>query len=187
SAREGEALPYPRRFAVRESDRIVLVKANDLDAVEAAGNYVMLVAGSRKHLMRLTLVEMEKQLDPARFVRIHRSTIVNTDRVREIRLDPHGDCDLSMENGATYRLSRAHGVRRLSGYGGSFRWAGASRGAGSKLRSTTLPPRADGRESADRARSTTSRFSSRRAKTPRRGSARSCRCRSWSARRDTSE
>jgi two-component system LytT family response regulator len=122
SAREGDPAPaYPRRFAVREADRIVLVKASDLDAVEAAGNYVMLVAGSRKHLMRLTLVEMERQLDPARFVRIHRSTIVNTDRVREIRLDPHGDCDISMENGATYRLSRAHRDRLLSGYGGSIR------------------------------------------------------------------
>jgi two-component system LytT family response regulator len=122
ASRDGGAAPvYPRRFAVREGDRIVLVKATDLEAVEAAGNYVMLVTRHHKHLLRLTLAEMERQLDPARFVRIHRSTIVNTDLVHEIRLDPHGDCDLSMENGATYRLSRAHRDRLLAGYGGSIR------------------------------------------------------------------
>jgi two-component system LytT family response regulator len=90
---------FPRRFAVREGDRIVLVKAADLEAIEAAGNYVMLVEPARKPLLRLTLSEIEKQLDPARFARIHRSTIINSDHVREIRLDSHGDCDVVLESG----------------------------------------------------------------------------------------
>lgn len=114
----GRGSAHPRRFAVRSGDRIVLVKTVDIDAVEAAGNYVMLVEGTRKHLLRLTLAEVERQLDPARFVRIHRSTIVNADHVREIRLDPHGDCDLLLESGLVYRVSRAHRDRLLSGYGG---------------------------------------------------------------------
>jgi two-component system LytT family response regulator len=104
---------FPPRFAVRERDRIVLVRAEDLDAVEAAGNYVSLVVGGRKHLLRLTLADMELQLDPARFARIHRSTIVNFDRVRELRPEPHGDCDVVLESGAVYRLSRAYRERVL--------------------------------------------------------------------------
>jgi two-component system, LytTR family, response regulator len=105
----------PRRFAVRDRDRIVFVKTQDLQAVEAAGNYVMLVAGTGKHLLRLTLADMEQQLDPARFARIHRSTIVNVDCVREIRPEPHGDCEVSLESGAVYRMSRAYRDKLLPG------------------------------------------------------------------------
>ena len=118
---KASAPAYPRRFAVREGDRIVLVRAAEIDAVEAAGNYVTMVGRNRKYLLRLTLSELEKQLDPARFARIHRSTIVNVDRVCEIRLDPHGDCDVVLENGVAYRLSRAHRDRLLSNFGGAMR------------------------------------------------------------------
>jgi two-component system LytT family response regulator len=97
------------------------VKADGLDAVVAAGNYVELVEPQRRHLLRVTLAEMERQLDPARFARIHRSTIVNVDRIREIRLDPHGDCDVVLEGGVTYRLSRAYRDRLVPGPGGSTR------------------------------------------------------------------
>jgi two-component system LytT family response regulator len=100
--------PRPRRFAVRERERVTFVRTDDLEAVVAAGNYVQLVAGGRSHLLRLTLTEMERQLDPGKFVRVHRSTIVNVDRIREIHADPHGDGDLVSESGAMYRLSRAY-------------------------------------------------------------------------------
>ncbi|MEP7029057.1 MAG: LytTR family DNA-binding domain-containing protein, partial [Candidatus Eisenbacteria bacterium] len=111
--RDAGSAAYPRRFAVRDRGRIVLVRVEDLEAVEAAGNYVLLVAGEERHLLRLTLTEMEEQLDPARFARIHRSTIVNVDLVREILPEPHGDCDVVLEGGATYRLSRAYRARLL--------------------------------------------------------------------------
>jgi len=110
---------YPRRFAVRDADRIVLVRTVDLDAIEAAGNYVTLVTRDRKYLLRQTLSEVATRLDPARFARIHRSTIVNLDRVRELRPDPHGDCDVVLESGAAYRLSRLHRDRLMSSFGGS--------------------------------------------------------------------
>jgi two-component system LytT family response regulator len=114
--------PAPaRRFAVRDGDRIVMVKADALDAVVAAGNYVELVEPQRRHLLRVTLSEMERQLDPERFARIHRSTIVNVDRIRELRLDPHGDCEVVLESGATYRLSRAYRERLVPGSGGPAR------------------------------------------------------------------
>jgi len=103
----------PRRFAVRDRDRITFVKADDLEAVVSAGNYVQLIAGGRSHLLRLTLAEMERQLDPRRFARIHRTTIVNVDRVREVHPDPHGDGELVTESGAVYRLSRAYRDRLL--------------------------------------------------------------------------
>jgi two-component system LytT family response regulator len=109
----------PQRFAVREGDRIILVKASDLQAVEAAGNYVKLVVLAGNHLLRLTLADMEQQLDPARFVRIHRSTLVNTDHVEEIRLSTHGDCEVVLKNGATYRVSRGHREKLLAAYGGT--------------------------------------------------------------------
>ncbi len=104
---------YPTRFSVRERDRIVLVRADALEAVQAAGNYVELVVAGRTHLLRETLTEMERRLDPARFVRIHRSAIVNADRIREIHPDPHGDGDVVMDSGAVYRLSRAYRERLL--------------------------------------------------------------------------
>lgn len=112
-ATPGHAAAWPRRFTVRDRDRIRLVRVDDLEAVEAAGNYVQLVARDGRHLLRHTLAEMESRLDPARFARIHRSTIVNVDRVREIRSDAHGDADVLLESGATYRLSRAYRRRLL--------------------------------------------------------------------------
>ena len=109
----GSAAGRPQRFSVRERDRILLVRADSLEAVRAAGNYVELIAAGRTHLLRETLSEMEHKLDPARFVRIHRSTIVNADRIREILPDPHGDGDVVMESGAVHRLSRAYRERLL--------------------------------------------------------------------------
>src|SRR5262245_4203952 len=109
----------PQRFAVREGDRITLVKSTDLQAVEAAGNYVKLVVLTGDHLLRLTLSEMEQQLDPARFVRIHRSTLINTEHVEEIRLSSHGDCEVVLKNGAIYRVSRGHREKLLAAYGGA--------------------------------------------------------------------
>ena len=73
------------------------------------------------HTMPLALVALGSCLDPARFARIHRSTIVNLDRVRELRPDPHGDCDVVLENGAAYRLSRLHRARLMASFGGSSR------------------------------------------------------------------
>jgi two-component system LytT family response regulator len=103
----------PWRFAVRERDRIVFVRPEELVAVEAAGNYVTLVTAGARHLLRLTLAEMEQQLDTARFARIHRSTIVNVERVREVVPEPHGDGIVRLEGGAAYRLSRGYRERLL--------------------------------------------------------------------------
>jgi two-component system LytT family response regulator len=100
------AAPYATRFAVRDRDRFLLVPAADLDWVESAANYVRLSARGRDYLLRGTMAEMERRLDPAVFTRIHRATIVNTSRIREIRPDSRGDFDVVLIDGRTLRMSR---------------------------------------------------------------------------------
>jgi two-component system LytT family response regulator len=106
-----------RRLAVRERDRIVFVDTADVDALEAADDYVELHVGDTVHLMRERLGDLESRLDPAQFVRIHRSTIVNLARVRELHPLVRGDALVVLEGGATFRLSRSRREeleRRLS-------------------------------------------------------------------------
>ena len=104
---------YTHRFAVRDRDRYVLVRTADIDWVDAAANYVRMNARGRGYLLRMTLAEMERRLDPAQFTRIHRSTIVNTSRVREIKPDAHGDYDVVLHDGPTLRMSRSFRERLL--------------------------------------------------------------------------
>lgn len=117
----GEVLAdHPRtlhRFAVRERDRVVFVDAAEVDALEAADDYVELHVGDTVHLMRERLGDLEGRLDPSQFVRIHRSTIVNLARVREMHPLVRGDALVVLEGGATFRLSRSRRdelLRRLS-------------------------------------------------------------------------
>jgi len=103
------------RFAVREHGRIVFVAADAIEAVESAGNYVVLAAPPHRHLLRTSLTEIAAQLDPDRFARIHRGTIVRLDRVRSLAPEAHGDCEVRMASGARYRLSRSFRARLLGG------------------------------------------------------------------------
>ncbi len=105
---------YPERFAVRERGEIVFVAVGELEAVQSAGNYVVLAAPPARHLLRGTLAEFETRLDPGQFARIHRKTIVRIDRVRSLAPDSHGDCQVRMASGAEYRLSRGYRGRLLS-------------------------------------------------------------------------
>ena len=112
----GPAAPAPRyalRFTVRDGERYVLLRVADVDWAEASANYVRLHVGPRTYQMRTTMSELERQLDPAQFTRIHRSTIVNLDRVREIRPEWHGEYEVGLVTGATLRLSRGYRDRLL--------------------------------------------------------------------------
>lgn len=105
------------RIAVRDRGRIDLVAVRDIDYVDAAGHYVCLHVGRRVHLMRMSLGELEAQLDPARFTRIHRSVIVQLDRVETLTARRNGDLDLTLRDGALLTASRtyAEGVRARLG------------------------------------------------------------------------
>jgi two-component system LytT family response regulator len=99
--------PYTRRFLVRSRDKVLVVNAEDVDWIEAADYYVSLHVGGKSHLLRETMAEIEKRLDPERFFRAHRSAIVNIDRVREIHPLFRGDCALVLSDGTRVKLSRA--------------------------------------------------------------------------------
>ena len=97
---------FPKRFLVRNGEKIVVIKAEEIDWIEAADYYVSLHVGAKSHLLRETMTELEARLDPERFFRVHRSAIVNLERVTEIHPLFRGDCTLVLAGGAQVRLSR---------------------------------------------------------------------------------
>lgn len=94
------------RFLVRSRGRMVLVPVERVDWIGGAGNYVELHADGDTHLVRGTLAEIEARLPAGRFARIHRSAIVNLDRVRELHGWSHGDLMVELHDGTRLRLSR---------------------------------------------------------------------------------
>jgi two-component system, LytTR family, response regulator len=105
--RRSEPRERASRFLVRSREKIVFIKAAEIDWIEAADYYVSIHAGGRSHLLRKTMAEIETELDPERFVRVHRSAIVNLDRVRELHPLFRGDSVLVLQDGTKLRLSRA--------------------------------------------------------------------------------
>lgn len=100
--------PYVERLLVKVGGRIIFLPAEDVDWIEAAGVYVQLHAGGRKFLHRASLAELEGSLDPGRFIRIHRSSIVNIRSVRELFPHSHGDYTAVLRDGTRLKLSRSY-------------------------------------------------------------------------------
>ncbi|MGZ7079426.1 MAG: LytR/AlgR family response regulator transcription factor [Thermoanaerobaculia bacterium] len=94
------------RFLVRTRDKSIVIDAGKIDWIEAADYYVSLHVGAASHLVRQTMTEIETQLDPEQFFRVHRSAIVNIDRVREIHPMFRGDCAIVLHDGTRVKLSR---------------------------------------------------------------------------------
>lgn len=94
------------RFLVPARGKMIVVDAASIDWIEAADYYVCLHSGGVSHLLRDTMDEIERQLDPQQFFRVHRSAIVNLARVREIHPLFRGDCELRLADGVAVRLSR---------------------------------------------------------------------------------
>jgi len=113
------ALPARRleRFLVRTRGRMFLVPVEDVDWIGAAGNYVELHVGGDVHLVRGTLSALEERLPPDRFVRIHRSSIVNLERVRELQPWSHGDLVVLLRGGEELRMSRRYRDRLQEMFG----------------------------------------------------------------------
>jgi two-component system LytT family response regulator len=104
--RGGAAKPHVERFLVRGRGKVVVVRTQDIDWIESADYYATLHAGAETHLVRQTMADLESSLDPRRFVRVHRKTIVNIDRVREVHPLFRGDCSLVLADGTNVKLSR---------------------------------------------------------------------------------
>jgi two-component system LytT family response regulator len=100
--------PGRDRLMIRASGRVHFVQTADIDWCEAAGNYVRFHVGPQSHFVRDTMSRLESALDPARFVRIHRSTIVNVDRIRELQPAFNGEYVVLLRNGTRLTLSRGY-------------------------------------------------------------------------------
>ncbi|MFZ2642351.1 MAG: LytTR family DNA-binding domain-containing protein [Verrucomicrobiia bacterium] len=110
----GERKPAPvylHRLTVRENERVALVKVNQIEWIESAGNYVVLHAGKQNHVLRETLAALEAQLDPGLFLRISRSVLVNLDQVRELQPLFKGEYVVVLYNGKQLPMTR--GIREL--------------------------------------------------------------------------
>ncbi len=110
--REQKAHPgsaeYLRQFSVQVGDRIKLIKAASVDWIEAQSYYAALHVGKETHLLRESLRQLAGRLDPAMFIRIHRSAIVNRERVKELARLPNGDYDVILTTGTRRRISRSY-------------------------------------------------------------------------------
>jgi len=96
---------YLQRLIVRTQGRVFFLSATEIDWIEAQGNYVNIHSGGRRHLFREAIGSMETKLDPRKFRRIHRSTIVNIDAIRELHPCFHGDYEFVLRDGTELRLS----------------------------------------------------------------------------------
>ncbi len=97
---------YLDRVMIKAGGRVIFLKVDEIDWIEAEGDYVKLHVGPRSHLLRDTMKNLEGQLDPAKFVRTHRSTIVSLDKIKELHPYFHGDYSIILEDGTELRLSR---------------------------------------------------------------------------------
>lgn len=99
--------PYLSRLVVKNAGKVSFVRVDEIDWIEAADYYVRLHVARKSHLLRETMSALEEQLDPARFFRVHRSAIVNLDRLVEIQPYFHGEHVLVLQDGSKLKLSRS--------------------------------------------------------------------------------
>lgn len=97
---------YLEKLVLKSAGRVYFLKTGEIDWIEAAGNYIKLHVGRETHMMRETMSGIEAQLDPNKFPRIHRSTIVNTDRIKELFPLFNGDYSLILNDKTELTVSR---------------------------------------------------------------------------------
>jgi two-component system LytT family response regulator len=104
---------YLERLVVKSVGRVFFLKTDEIDWIEASGNYLKLHVGREAHLIRETMNGIEAKLNPDKFLRIHRSTVVNIDRIKELHPMFSGDYDVILQNGTELTLSRNYRERFL--------------------------------------------------------------------------
>jgi len=112
--------PRVDRLVVKSGGRVFFLRTEEIDWIEAAGNYVRLHLGSENHLFRETMNRMESRLDTRRFARIHRSRIVNTERIKELQPWFNGDYVVILRDGTRLTLSRGYRERLQERLGKGF-------------------------------------------------------------------
>jgi two-component system LytT family response regulator len=99
---------YDPHLRIKDRGHITIVNVADVEYIDAAGDYMCIHVGEKTHILRETMKTMEKRLDPKIFQRIHRSTIVNLDKVREVKPHSNGECFLTLEGGTELKVSRSY-------------------------------------------------------------------------------
>jgi two-component system LytT family response regulator len=108
---------FLERLTVKRGKRVLFVPTNEIDYIEASGNYVAVHSGGKNHLVYETMVHLENQLDPRRFLRIHRSHIVNVGRIRELQPDANGEYVAVLNTGAKLKIGRRYRNRTRTALG----------------------------------------------------------------------
>jgi two-component system LytT family response regulator len=99
---------YSGRLSFKDGSKVVVLGADEIEWIDAAGDYMCIHAGGKTHIIRETMKALQTRLDPVRFQRIHRSAIVNIDRVKELHPHSNGEYFLVLDNGAELKLSRSY-------------------------------------------------------------------------------
>jgi two-component system LytT family response regulator len=111
----GTATPRPiERVAIKNAGHVLFLSISAIDWIEAADYYVCLHVGTQSHLLRRSMADVEEELEPAAFCRVHRSAIVNLDRVERLETNQDGASEVVLTNGTRLRLSRRY-RRQLQG------------------------------------------------------------------------
>ena len=99
---------YIKRLTIKLTGRTILLPVDEIDWIETHGNYLKVYAGRESHLIRGTMQSLETRLNPEKFVRVHRSALVNVEKVKEMYPRSNGDQDLVLRNGQQLMLSRSY-------------------------------------------------------------------------------
>ncbi len=99
---------YEKLINIKDQGQIFRVEADSIERIDAAGDYMCIYTNGETLILRQTMKDLEKRLDPRRFQRVHRSTIVNLDLVRQVKPHTNGECFLVLESGAQVKVSRSY-------------------------------------------------------------------------------
>ncbi len=99
---------YEKRINIKDQGQIFRVDVDDIERIDAAGDYMCIYTGDNTLILRETMKDLEKRLDPRNFQRIHRSTIVNLDQVKQVKPHTNGECFLVLGSGAQVKVSRSY-------------------------------------------------------------------------------
>ena len=99
---------YPERLSFKDGTKVVVLGADEIEWIDAAGDYMCIHAAGKTHIIRETMKALQQRLDPERFQRVHRSAIVNVSKVKELHPHSNGEYFLILENGQELKLSRSY-------------------------------------------------------------------------------
>jgi two-component system LytT family response regulator len=99
---------FEKLINIKDQGQIFRVDVDTIERIDAAGDYMVIYTGDRNLILRETMKDLEKRLDPRRFQRVHRSTIVNLDLVKQVKPHTNGECFLVLDSGANVKVSRSY-------------------------------------------------------------------------------